>query len=159
MPPQDASLVACGEITGTLNNNELAIPLQPLGTSGRAGLVLIRPDASRTAATLYLFTLDRQDTATAPAGPTETITMSDDWRFEPASLTVTPGTTVTWVNSTSIVHAVTLDDPRHTASGLIEPGHTFSFTFDIPRHLPLPLLPPPGHERNRHRRRGRGREG
>ena len=128
----DASIVACGEINGTLNNNELAIPLQPQGTSGRAGLALIRPDADRTAAALYLFTLDRQAAASAPAAPTETITMSDDWRFEPANLAVTPGTTVTWVNNTSIVHAVTLDDARHTASGLIQPGQTFSFTFDSP---------------------------
>ena len=39
---------------------------------------------------------------------------------------------MTWVNNTSIVHAVTLDDARHTASGLIDPGHSFSFTFDTP---------------------------
>ena len=88
---QDAALVACGEIAGALNTNELAIPLQPMGTSGRAGLVLIRPDASRSAATLYLFTLDHQVATTALAGPTETITMSDDWRFEPASLSDHPG--------------------------------------------------------------------
>lgn len=141
---QDVPLVACGEITGTLNNNELAIPLQPLGASGRAGLVLLRPDASRTAATLYFFSLDRQDTATALAGPIETITMTNDWRFEPASLTVTPGTTVTWVNSSSIVHAVTLDDPRHTASGLIDPGHAFSFTFESPGTFRYHCSPHPG---------------
>lgn len=140
----DPSRNACGDITGNLEASELAIPLQPQGSSSQAGLVLIHPGADRAEATLYLFTLDRQDSVTALAGPTETITMSQDWRFEPAILSVTPGTTVTWVNSSTIVHAVSLDDPRQTASGLIESGQSFSNTFDTPGTFRYHCSPHPG---------------
>jgi plastocyanin len=140
----ETSHLACGEISGSLEEDELAIPLQPLGSSGQAGLVLIRPEADRAAATLYLFNFNSQDTLSAPAGPTETITMLQDWRFAPTNLSVTPGTTVTWVNDSTIVHAVALDDPRQTASGLIEPGQTFSYTFNSPGTFRYHCSPHPG---------------
>lgn len=84
------------------------------------------------------------DAETMPTGPAATVTIADDWLFQPASLDITPGTTVIWTNRSSIVHAVTLDDPRHTASGLIEPGHTFSVTFDTPGVFPYHCSPHPG---------------
>ena len=143
---QGAPPAACGEITGNPDGDELAIPLQPLGTSDIAGLAIMRPDASRTTVALYLFTLDRPGDEAATNGPTETVTMSQDWLFQPASLEVVPGTTVTWVNRSTIVHAVTLDDPGRTASGLIEPGQTFSVTFDTPGSFRYRCSPHPGME-------------
>lgn len=141
---QAASLLACGEISGTLDGNTLAIPLQPMGTSDRAGLAILRPVASQTALTLYLFTLDRTAGEATTTGSTEMVTMSQDWLFQPASLEISPGTTVTWINRSSIVHAVTLDDPDHIASGLIEPGHSFSVTFDTPGVFRYRCSPHPG---------------
>ncbi|MGH2535542.1 MAG: plastocyanin/azurin family copper-binding protein, partial [Thermomicrobiales bacterium] len=52
-----------------------------------------------------------------------------DFAFDPGSLEVTVGTTVTWTNNDSAPHTVTAEDGRFD-SGVIDPGGTFSFTFD-----------------------------
>jgi plastocyanin len=72
--------------------------------------------------------------------------MSDALRFEPATLTVARGTTVTWTNASQTAHTVT-DDASKAAnsadaqlpsgaqawdSGTIDPGKTFTHTFDTP---------------------------
>src|SRR4051794_4215731 len=54
-----------------------------------------------------------------------------DFAFQPASLEVTAGTTVTWTNSGAAPHTVTADDGAFD-SGTLQPGSTFSFTFDTP---------------------------
>jgi plastocyanin len=89
-------------------------------------------------------------TATSPASPNgasaAVVSMTDALKFEPASLTVAKGTTVTWRNTTQTVHTVT-DDPAKASnkadaalpsgaqawdSGNIDPGQSFSHTFDTP---------------------------
>jgi plastocyanin len=72
--------------------------------------------------------------------------MTDALRFDPATLTVPKGTTVTWRNSSATMHTAT-DDPGKAAnsadaalpsgaqpwdSGNIDPGQTFQHTFDAP---------------------------
>ena len=74
------------------------------------------------------------------------VNMTDALKFEPASLTIAKGTTVTWRNSSQMVHTVT-DDPGKASnkadaalpsgaqawdSGNLNPGQTFSHTFDTP---------------------------
>lgn len=51
--------------------------------------------------------------------------------FHPDSLTVPAGTTVTWTNSDGVAHTVTWDD-RSVDSGLVQPGDSYSYTFDSP---------------------------
>jgi plastocyanin len=86
-------------------------------------------------------------TASTSAAPmAATVTMSDALRFEPATLTVARGATVTWRNSSGVMHTVT-DDPGKAVdkadaalpsgvqpwdSGNIDPGQTFQHTFDTP---------------------------
>ena len=86
-------------------------------------------------------------TAGTPAAPTAAaVTMSDALRFEPATLTVAKGATVTWRNTSSMMHTVT-DDPAKAVnkadaalppgaqpwdSGNIDPGQMFQHTFDTP---------------------------
>jgi plastocyanin len=48
--------------------------------------------------------------------------------FQPAALTVSVGTTVTWTNNDSANHTVTADDGAFT-SGTLGTGGTFSQTF------------------------------
>jgi plastocyanin len=75
-----------------------------------------------------------------------TVDLTDSLRFEPATLTVARGTTVTWRNMSQIVHTVT-DDPAKAAtpadaqlpsgaqpwdSGNLNPGQTYTHTFDTP---------------------------
>jgi plastocyanin len=65
-------------------------------------------------------------------GQEVTVRMEDNF-FEPANITVEPGTTVTWVQSGNNPHTTTSYDGLWD-SGMIEGGSggTFSFTFEEP---------------------------
>jgi plastocyanin len=52
-----------------------------------------------------------------------------DNEYSEASLSVDAGTTVTWVNEGTNTHTVTADDGSFD-SGDLEPGDSFSYTFD-----------------------------
>src|SRR4051794_11680069 len=54
-----------------------------------------------------------------------------DFAFEPGTLTVPVGATVTWTNTGSRPHTVTADDGSFD-SGRLDPGEQFSQTFDQP---------------------------
>ena len=56
--------------------------------------------------------------------------------FSPASLTITPGTTVIWKNMSSAPHTVTSDDGQTFDSGTIAPGGTYKFKFTSPGAFP-----------------------
>lgn len=66
--------------------------------------------------------------ATAPAAPTVKI---DNFTFGPTTLTVTVGTTVTWVNQDDIPHTVVADD-KSFRSKVLDTDQRFSFTFTKP---------------------------
>ena len=51
------------------------------------------------------------------------------YAFNPSSLNVTTGTTVTWTNNDSVTHTVTSDTNAFT-SGDLSPGQTYSYTFN-----------------------------
>src|SRR5215213_4140216 len=54
-----------------------------------------------------------------------------DFAFEPGTITVPVGATVTWTNTGSRSHTVTADDGSFD-SGRLDPGEQFSQTFDKP---------------------------
>ena len=56
--------------------------------------------------------------------------------FSPASLTITPGTTVIWKNMSSAPHTITSDDGQTFDSGTIAPGGTYKFKFTSPGAFP-----------------------
>ncbi len=60
---------------------------------------------------------------------TATVTMKNIV-FNPSSLTVTVGTTVTWTNDDSTSHTVTFTDISGVDSGTLTPGQTFNYTFN-----------------------------
>lgn len=66
--------------------------------------------------------------AAAPAAVTVTI---DNFSFTPAVATVTPGTTVTWVNHDDIPHTVVETDKAFRSKAL-DTDDRFSFTFTTP---------------------------
>ena len=66
--------------------------------------------------------------APAAAGPTVKI---DNFVFGPAALTVTAGTTVTWVNQDDIPHTVVASD-KSFKSKVLDSDERFSFTFTRP---------------------------
>jgi plastocyanin len=69
----------------------------------------------------------------APAASAqEDMTVSiQDFSFDPAQISVAPGTKVTWVNEGQAPHTSTADDGSWD-SGTLQPGDDFSFTFDKP---------------------------
>jgi plastocyanin len=69
--------------------------------------------------------------APAASAQDEMTVSIQDFFFEPDQLTVAPGTTVTWVNDGEEPHTSTADDGTWD-SGTLQPGESFSFTFDDP---------------------------
>src|SRR5204863_9615601 len=54
----------------------------------------------------------------------------DNFRFEPQVLTVSPGTTVTWINRDDVPHTATATGkPREFASKALDTDEKFSHTF------------------------------
>ncbi len=64
----------------------------------------------------------------AAQGKTMTISIKN-FAFNPPNATVAAGTTVTWVNDDQAPHTVTADDGAFD-SGTLQPGQSYSFTFD-----------------------------
>ena len=76
--------------------------------------------------------------ASAPrlsANPQQTATAEvkiDNFSFGPATLTVAPGTTVTWVNHDDIPHNVVSTDGAFQKSKALDTNDKFSHRFDQP---------------------------
>jgi plastocyanin len=60
----------------------------------------------------------------------ETVTVDiSDFAFQPGSVTIQVGDTVTWTNNDAVAHTATSVDDSALFDGEMEPGETFSFTF------------------------------
>lgn len=70
------------------------------------------------------------DPRTAMAQGTASVAIVD-FAFDPGSVSVAAGGTVTWTNQGATVHTVSADDGSFE-SGSLDPGATFSFTFNSP---------------------------
>ena len=75
-------------------------------------------------------------TTATPSGPTKAIAIDSStgsFGFNPTTITITVGTTVTWTNTTGAPHTVTSDDGTSFDSNINTPisanGGMFSFTF------------------------------
>lgn len=63
--------------------------------------------------------------------PAPVLLSIQDFAFDPAEITVPPGTTVVWTNRDDIPHTVTDDAaPREFTSAALDTGETFSYRFD-----------------------------
>ncbi|MGZ3377709.1 MAG: plastocyanin/azurin family copper-binding protein [Phenylobacterium sp.] len=69
--------------------------------------------------------------ATAPAAPAGPTVKIDNFVFGPDALTVTVGTTVTWINQDDIPHTVVAND-KSFKSKVLDSDERFSFTFTKP---------------------------
>jgi plastocyanin len=82
----------------------------------------------------------------AAGGQGSTVNMSDSLKYDPETLTIPKGATVTWKNTSAVTHTAT-DDPSKAQnmanavlptgakpwdSGDIDPGKSWSYTFDTP---------------------------
>lgn len=72
-----------------------------------------------------------------------------DFGFEPATLTIKVGDTVTWTNTGQVAHTATSGDGDTETpsgvwnSGLLDPGESFSFTFTTPGTFDYYCIPHP----------------
>ena len=68
--------------------------------------------------------------ASAQQKPETTEVKIDNFSFGPAALTVTVGSTLTWINRDDIPHTVvSTDDPKTFKSKVLDTDEKFSFTF------------------------------
>lgn len=67
----------------------------------------------------------------SPTGNTNTVTIKS-FAFNPSTLTVSAGTTVTWTNEDPTIHTVTSDSSNELDSGQIPSGQSYSHTFNTP---------------------------
>ena len=77
--------------------------------------------------------------------PVEAVTdvRMENFAFAPANIIVDVGTTVTWTNDDVVPHTVTSDDGDELDSELLNPGDTFSHTFDQPGEYRYHCTPHP----------------
>jgi LPXTG-motif cell wall-anchored protein len=68
--------------------------------------------------------------APAASAQDEMTVSIQDFFFDPGQLSVAPGTTVTWVNEGQAPHTVTSTDGKELDSATLQPGDTYTFTFD-----------------------------
>ena len=74
--------------------------------------------------------------------PGATTVMIQDFAFSPASITVTKGTTVAWVNQDAANHQIINDAQGSITQGALfssnalQKGASYSFTFDTPGTYP-----------------------
>ena len=68
--------------------------------------------------------------APAASAQDEMTVSIQDFFFDPGQLSVAPGTTVTWVNEGRAPHTVTSTDGKELDSATLQPGDTYTFTFD-----------------------------
>jgi plastocyanin len=154
MDQTEVAPVACGDISDAARapGDDVVLGLQVQGDretiAENAGIAVLRDEGERTAVDLYLLNPNQvgETNAATLNAPEETRTVEilDTWTFQPYSLEVPPGATVTWVNNSDVAHTVTGDDLSFDDSGLIEPGDSFRQTFDEPGTYRYKCGPHPG---------------
>lgn len=102
---------------------------QPMLAPHSNGTVVGNKDASATVvADARTSSQTAAGSDTMAAGETVTVRING-MRFEPASITVKPGTTVTWIHESSMPHTVSSQSGGPSSSTLYN-GQSFSHTFD-----------------------------
>jgi plastocyanin len=104
-----------------------------------ANRVQKKPAAARLSAVGVVFLISclvlgisckaQDSTGTSSITQTANEVVIDNLAFEPATLNISTGTTVTWANNDSAAHTITARDNTFK-SGTLSPGGSFSFTFN-----------------------------
>jgi plastocyanin len=132
--------VACGALGGPVVAGEVVVGLGEVGESGVSGVAVLREERTGTTIAVYLTggaDESAADTATPAVegeggaeGESERVAIAD-FAFDPPSLEVPVGTTVTWSNQDDAPHTATADDGGFD-TGRLDQGQSASQTFDEP---------------------------
>lgn len=124
--------IACGSIGGVMSgSSDMAIGLGSLNDSGYSGVARLHDNGDgSTTVTVYL-TGDSDATPDSAVATGAVAVDIVDFAFNPGTLEVKVGDTVTWTNNDSAPHTAT-QKPSGSGfqSGTLQPGDSFSHTFD-----------------------------
>lgn len=132
--------IACGDLTGTATDGELAIELQELNDSGYTGNAVLTDNGDGTTTVMVTLMKSGSDTMGTPAasgaGESETAgtveVIISDFTYNPDPVTIKVGESVTWTNEDSAPHTATAQDREVLQSGTLNQGESFTQTFDTP---------------------------
>ena len=135
--------IACGNLSGNLADEDgaLIVGLGELNGSGHAGVATLTANGEQTDVTVYLAqgltamagSAAQSETTGDSAATADAVTVDmKDLAYNPASVELPVGATVTWTNSDTVPHTATAQDRALLQSGTIDPGASFSQTFDQP---------------------------
>jgi plastocyanin len=126
-PATDSSTtLACAQLESIALDEPQVLVLESADESGWVGTVSLIPIGADIVASVTL------------VGPSERapvtirITELSQGTFEPGTIEVPVGTTVTWINDASMAHTITGAASGFRNSGMLDPGQTFSQTFSEP---------------------------
>lgn len=134
--------IACGNLGGSLDaDGALVVGLGELNDSGHAGIAILTANGDQTDVAVYLAEGLSGVATTAASTPTDdsaadsaeaTTVDIKDLAYQPTTIEIPVGATVTWTNSDTVPHTVTARDRAALQSGTLDPGATFSQTFAAP---------------------------
>jgi plastocyanin len=131
--------IACGNVGGEMMGSDLAIGLGELNGSGYSGVAWLHDNGDGSTTVSVFLTESGAEGAGAEASPAAATTSGSttaaveikNFAFDPPSIEVAAGTTVTWTNDDQAPHTATQNGTGFQ-SNKIDPGASFSFTFDTP---------------------------
>jgi len=138
-----ATYIACGNLSGAIDDSgALVVGLGELNDSGHSGVAILTEQGEQTNVTVYLTeglsgaaaeAADSSAAADDTEAAVETMTVNiKNLAFVPASIEIPAGATVTWTNSDTVPHTATAKDREVLQSGTLNPGDSYSQTFDQP---------------------------
>src|SRR5215213_5852018 len=99
------------------------------GPCREVGGAAASPSASPTASSTATASATREASPQASPGAEACTIDIRDFAFHPAQTEIAVGTTVTWTNRDTVPHTATATD-RTFDSGILDPGKSYSFTFE-----------------------------
>lgn len=133
--------IACGSLSGAIDDaGALIVGLGELNGSGHTGIAILTANGDQTDVNVYLAqglsgaAPSMSESQADDAAVTADAVMVDirDLAYDPATIEISAGTTVTWMNSDTVPHTATAQDRDVLQSGTLDAGDTFSQTFDAP---------------------------
>jgi plastocyanin len=135
--------IACGNLSGIIDDSgALIVGLGELNDSGHSGVAILTEQGEQTNVTVYLtegLSGAAAEAADGSATPEDTEAVADatmgeikDLAYIPDSIEIPVGATVTWTNSDTVPHTATAPDREVLQSGTLNPGDSYSQTFDQP---------------------------
>jgi plastocyanin len=134
--------IACGNLSGAIDDSgALVVGLAELNESGHSGVAILTEQGEQTNVSVYLTEALSSAAATADsssvgddaeAAAEASMVEIKDLAYVPDSVEIPVGATVTWTNSDTVPHTATAKDREVLQSGTLNPGDSFSQTFDQP---------------------------